>query len=279
MLPVLFGLSSALSWGAADFCGGLASRKGKAYQVVLFGEAVGLAFLVVAAWLSGEKPLPWTSLLMCTVAGSMGVLGLLLFFKSMTAGKMSVAAPVSALTAALLPVIVGSILDGFPGGRTFAGFGLALVAIWFISQPDGGEKNIRVRLADLSLPLIAGLSFGVYLILYNRGSQTNLFLPLVASRLAGTVTMLLFVLFMRQPLLPGRAVWPLITLNGILDVTGNGLYILAGQAGRMDVAAVLVSLYPGSTVLLAGLILHERLNRAQVVGVLAALAAIVLMTI
>jgi drug/metabolite transporter (DMT)-like permease len=279
MLPVLFGLSSALTWGAADFCGGLASRKGKAYQVVLFGEAVGLAFLVVAAWFSGEKPLPWTSLLMCTVAGSMGVLGLLLFFKSMTAGKMSVAAPVSALTAALLPVIVGSILDGFPGARTFAGFGLALVAIWFISQPDGGEKNIRVRLTDLSLPLIAGLSFGVYLILYNRGSQTNLFLPLVASRLAGTVTMLLFVLFTRQSLLPGRAVWPLITLNGILDVTGNGLYILAGQAGRMDVAAVLVSLYPGSTVLLAGLILHERLNRAQVVGVLAALAAIVLMTL
>jgi len=279
MLPILFGLSSALSWGAADFCGGLASRRGRAYQVVLFGEAVGLAFLVVAAWLSGEKPLPWASLLMCTIAGSMGVLGLLLFFKSMTEGKMSVTAPVSALTAALLPVIVGSILDGFPGVLTFAGFGLALVAIWFISQPDGGEKNIRLRLADLSLPLIAGLSFGVYLILYNRGSQTNLFLPLVASRLAGTLTMLLYALLTRQPLLPGRTVWPLITLNGILDVTGNGLYILAGQAGRMDVAAVLVSLYPGSTVLLAGLLLHERLNRAQLAGILAALAAIVLMTI
>ena len=279
MDAVLFGLASAISWGAADFCGGLASRKGKAHQVVLFGEATGLAILVVVAWLSGEKPLSWSSLLMCTIAGSMGVLGLLLFFKSLAKGKMSVAAPVSALSAALLPVIAGSILDGFPGILTFAGFGLALVAIWFISQPDGGQKNIRLRLSDLSLPLLAGLSFGVYLILYNRGSQTNLFLPLVASRLAGTLTMLLYTLLTHQALLPERTVWPMIALNGLLDITGNGLYVLAGQHGRMDVAAVLVSLYPGSTVLLAGLFLHERLNRSQVAGILAALAAIVLMTI
>jgi drug/metabolite transporter (DMT)-like permease len=279
MLTVLFGLTSALSWGAADFCGGLASRKGKAYQVVLFGEGFGLAILVIAAWFSHEKPLPWSSLLMCLVAGSMGVLGLLLFFKSMANGKMSVVAPVSALTAALLPVIVGSILDGFPGILTFTGFVLALVAIWFISQPDGGQKNLRMRLTDLSLPLVAGLSFGIYLILYNRGSQSNLFLPLVASRLAGTVTMAVYTLLTHKPLLPARIVWPLIALNGILDVTGNGLYILAGQAGRMDVAAVLVSLYPGSTVVLAGLLLHERLNRAQVAGILAALASIVLMTV
>ena len=279
MLAILFGLSSALTWGAADFCGGLASRRSKAYQVVLLGEAIGLAILLVVAFLSGEKPLPWTSWMMCTIAGSIGVLGLLLFFQSMVKGQMSVAAPVSALTAALLPVIVGSILDGFPGVLTFAGFGLALVAIWFISQPDGGSKNIRLRLADLSLPLIAGLSFGVYLILFDRGSQTNLFWPLVASRLAGVVTMTLYTLFTHQSFLPPRTVWPLLVLNGILDITGNGLYILAGQAGRMDVAAVLVSLYPGSTVLLAGFILNERLNRAQVVGILAALAAIVLMTI
>jgi len=279
VLAILFGLSSALTWGAADFCGGLASRRSKAYQVVLFGEAIGLAILLVVAFLSGEKPLPWTSWMMCTIAGSIGVIGLLLFFQSMVKGQMSVTAPVSALTAALLPVIMGSILDGFPGALTFAGFGLALVAIWFISQPDGGSKNIRLRLADLSLPLIAGLSFGVYLILFDRGSQTNLFWPLVASRLAGVVTMTLYTLFTHQSFLPPRTLWPLLVLNGILDITGNGLYILAGQAGRMDVAAVLVSLYPGSTVLLAGFILHERLNRAQVVGILAALAAIVLMTI
>jgi drug/metabolite transporter (DMT)-like permease len=209
----------------------------------------------------------------------MGVLGLLLFFKAMTKGQMSVAAPVSALTAAILPVIVGSFVEGFPGWPTLAGFALALAAIWFISQPDGGPKSLRLRLADLSLPLIAGVSFGVYLILFHRGSQTGLFWPMVSSRLAGVATMVVYTLVTHQSFEPPKSVWPLLILNGMLDVSGNGLYILAGQAGRMDVAAVLASLYPASTVLLAGFFLHERLNRLQLAGILTALAAIVLMMV
>jgi drug/metabolite transporter (DMT)-like permease len=279
LLSILFGLASALTWGAADFCGGLASRKAKAYQAVLFGEAVGLAALLVVAVLSGEAPIGWFAWLLCTIAGSMGVLGLLLFFKAMAKGQMSVAAPVSALTAAILPVIVGSFVEGFPGWLTLAGFALALAAIWFISQPDGGPKSLRLRLADLSLPLIAGVSFGVYLVLLHRGSQNGFFWPMVSSRLAGVVTMMIYTLVTRQSFVPPKPVWPLLILNGILDVSGNGLYILAGQAGRMDVAAVLASLYPASTVLLAGLFLHERLNRLQLTGILTALAAIVLMTV
>ncbi|HEY5270977.1 MAG TPA: EamA family transporter [Anaerolineales bacterium] len=279
MISILFGLTSALSWGAADFCGGLASRKAKAYQAVLLGEAAGLVLLLVAALFFGEPPLSWSAWLMCTIAGAMGVLGLLLFFQSLTKGQMTIAAPVSALTATILPVIVGSLLEKFPGGLTFAGFTLALVAIWFISQPDGGPKSLRVRLADLALPLIAGATFGVYLVLIEQGSQDHLLWPMIASRTAGTLTMLLYALIGRKQFLPQGKAWPFIILNGLLDITGNGLYILAGQAGRMDVAAVLASLYPASTVVLAGLFLHERLSRLQLAGILAALAAIVLMTV
>jgi len=279
MLTILFGLSSALAWGAADFCGGLASRRGKAFQAVLFGEGVGLVILLGLALLSGEKSMSRQAWLMCTIAGAMGVLGLLLFYHSMTKVQMSVAAPVSALAAAVLPVIAGSFLDGFPGWLTFIGFGLALAAIWFISQADGGPKSLRLRLRDLGLPLLSGVSFGIYLILFNRSSQSNIFWPLVVARVAGTLTMLVYALASRQSMLPPRNAWGLIAGYGLLDVTGNALYILAGQAGRMDVAAVLVSLYPASTVVLAGLILHERLNRSQVLGILAALVAIVLITI
>ena len=279
MLSILFGLSSALSWGAADFCGGLASRKAKAYQAVLFGEAFGLILLLVAAFFFGEPPLSWSAWLMCTIAGAMGVLGLLLFFQSLTKGQMTIAAPVSALTATILPVIVGSVLEKFPGVWTFAGFALALVAIWFISQPDGGPKSLRVRLADLALPLIAGAAFGVYFVLVERGSRDHLLWPMIAARTAGTLTMLLYTLIGRKRFLPQGNVWPFILLNGLLDVTGNGLYILAGQTGRMDVAAVLASLYPGSTVILAWLLLRERINRLQFFGILTALAAIVLMTV
>ena len=279
MISILYGLSSAFMWGAADFCGGLASRKARAYQAVLFGEAAGLVALLVALALSGEKWFGWSDWLLCAIAGSMGVLGLLMFFQAITRGLMSVAAPVSALMAAILPVIVGSFEDGFPGWLTLAGFTLALASIWFISQPDGGPKSLRLRLADLSLPLIAGISFGVYLILFHHGSQHALFWPMVSSRSAGVLTMIIYTLVTRQAFLPAKSVWPLIILNGIMDVSGNGLYILAGQTGRMDVAAVLASLYPASTVLLAGLLLHERLNRLQFVGIMAALVAIVLMTI
>jgi len=279
LLSIIYGLASALTWGAADYCGGLASRKARPYQAVLFGEAVGLAVLLGGAFLSSEAPIGWRAWLICAVAGSMGVLGLLLFFQSMAEGKMSIAAPVSALTAAILPVIVGSSLEGFPGMSTMAGFALALAAIWFISQPDGGSKSLRLRLADLKLPILAGIGFGIYYILLHSGSQDGFFWPMVSSRLAGVVTMVIYTLATRQSFLPSAPVWPLIILNGILDVTGNGFYILAGQAGRMDVAAVLASLYPASTVLLAGLFLHERLNRLQILGILAALVAVVLMTV
>jgi drug/metabolite transporter (DMT)-like permease len=279
LLSILFGLSSALTWGAADFCGGLASRKARASQAVLFGEAAGLAVLLAVAFLSGEAAPGWYSWLLCSLAGAMGVLGLLLFFQAMSKGQMSVAAPVSALAGAILPVIVGSLVEGFPGWLTLGGFTLALAAMWFISQPDGAPKSLRLRMADLSLPIVAGLSFGVYLILIHRGSENGLFWPMAAARSAGVLMMIFYTLARRELMLPAKTVWPLIILNGVLDVSGNGLYILAGQVGRMDVAAVLASLYPGSTVVLAGLILHERLNRLQLVGILAALLAIVLMTV
>jgi drug/metabolite transporter (DMT)-like permease len=279
MLSIIYGLSSAIIWGAADFCGGLASRKAKAYQAVLLGEAVGLIALLIVAFLSGEPLLPWDKLWPCALAGVMGVLGLLLFFQSIAKGLMSVAAPVSALMAVVIPVIFGTLTSGFPGWLTFLGFILAMASIWFISQPDGGPKSIRLRLSDLSLPLIAGVSFGVYLILMHRGSEGWLFWPMVTSRTMGVATMLVYALATRQPVTPQRSVWWLVVLNGILDVTGNGFYLLAAHSGRMDVAAVLVSLYPGSTVILAWLFLRERLNRLQVTGIIAALAAIVFLTI
>jgi uncharacterized membrane protein len=113
----------------------------------------------------------------------------------------------------------------------------------------------------------------------DQGSQGQVLWPMVASRTAGTLTMLIYALVLHKPLLPAGKAWPFIALNGLLDVSGNGLYILAAQAGRMDVSAVLASLYPASTVLLAWLVLREKINRSQSVGILAALGAILLMTL
>lgn len=235
--------------------------------------------LLAAGYISGEARIGFSDWLLCTIAGSLGTIGLLLFFVAMTRGAMSVAAPVSALMAALLPVMVGIFLDGFPGWFASLGFALALAAIWLISRSDGRAANLRLHLADLSLPLIAGVCFGFYFILMHRGSQGGLFWPMVSSRSGGVIAILIYTLVTRQAIRPPAAAWPLILLNGLLDVSGNAFYVLAGHYGRMDVAAVLSSLYPGSTVILANLLLHERINRMQFIGILAALAAIIFLTL
>jgi drug/metabolite transporter (DMT)-like permease len=189
---------------------------------------------------------------------------------------MSLAVPVSALMAALLPVAVGSFLQGLPGVTTFAGFGLALAAIWFISKPQRSDPDANIRPSDLFLPLVAGVGFGMYFILVHQGNQGSIIWPMVASRSGGSIILVTFLLFTRQGWKPTRAAMPLIVLNAVLDIGGNAFYIVADQFGRMDVAAVLSSLYPASTIGLAWLVLKERITPMQWIGILLALAALAL---
>ena len=279
MLSSLFGLFSALTWGAGDFAGGLASRRAGFYRAAFYGELTGLIFL--AAMLAVvREPLPaWPVWVWSLCAGVMGALGLLLLYRSLAEGQMSVAAPVSALMAAILPVIASTLTEGLPGLGKYLGFALALVAIWLISQGEGHQKQLHLHLADLRLPLLAGVCFGAYFILIHQGSRNATIWPMITARSAGSIVLFFFAAANRQLGWPNRQVAPLVFLNAAGDIAGNTFYILSGQFGRLDVAAVLGSLYPGTTVLLAGLVLHERLNRSQWLGIVAALAAIVLMTI
>jgi drug/metabolite transporter (DMT)-like permease len=279
LYSILFGLSSALTWGAADFYGALASRKARAFLAVLFGEAFGLAFLLIAALIVHESGIGLTSWLMCSAAGCLGVLGLLLFFYSFTKKQIAFVAPISALVSTFLPIIIGALREGFPAWWTFAGFCLAMLAIWLISRPAGASSSLRLRLVDLALPILAGICFGLYFVLFHEGSQQGFVLPLVATRSAGVLTILVVTLAARQSLLPPAGAWHYFILNGVLDVAGNAFYLLAGQVGRMDTAAVIASLYPAVTILLAWLLLREKISRPQLGGILIALAAIVLMTI
>ncbi len=199
----------------------------------------------------------------------------------MTLGLMSIAAPVSALLAAMLPVVVGMITEGIPKFPTFIGFGFALFAVWMISQGEGGVTDILAHLADLKLPLIAGIGFGFYFVFMHEATKTGgAIWPMVASRSGGMILIVAYMLITRTSWkVEDSSAWPVITLNGILDISGNLFFILASQAGRLDVASVLSSLFPGSTVMLAWIFLKERLTRNQWIGVGAALIAIVLMTL
>jgi drug/metabolite transporter (DMT)-like permease len=281
LLSILFGLSSALSWGAGDFTGGIASRRTGAYRTVFYGEIIGILVLFFVLMLFGEPFPNGTTWIFALFAGVLGTMGLILLYHSMTMGLMSIAAPVSALLAAVIPVIVGVFREGLPDWITFAGFGFALFAVWMISQGTSSITDIFSHFTDLKLPLLAGVGFGLYFVFMHQATNTGaLIWPMIISRSGGLILITSYMLITRASWKVGdSSAWPIIALNGVLDISGNVFFILAGQTGRLDVAAVLSSLFPGSTVLLAWIFLKERLTRNQWIGILSALAAIVLMTI
>ena len=283
MLSIFYGILSAATWGAADFIGGLASKRTSPYRVLFLAEIAGLLPFIALALLLQEKMPSLGDMLLGVVSSLVGLGGLLMLYRALASGQMTIAAPVSALFAALIPVIFGFFTLGVPSVPTLIGFGLAFLAVWLISQTESGNWRTPLKglsnLADLRLPLLSGLFFGLYFLIIHRATLHAFFWPLVAARFAGFAAFGLFALFTRQPALPPREVWGLCLVNGIVDIGGNGFYVLAAQAGRLDVAAVLGALYPASTVVLAWIVLKERINWLQAFGVLLAFVAIILFTL
>jgi drug/metabolite transporter (DMT)-like permease len=265
-------LASAACWGAGDFSGGLATKRTHVYGVVIASQIVGALLLIGLALAFSEKIPPPGHMLWGGVAGLCGGLGLVALYRALASGRMGVAAPVSAILTAVVPVIFGFLVQGLPTVLQLIGFGLALIAVWLISRTEDAVFNLR----DLGLPLMAGFFFGFFLTIINRLSEAAILWPLVAARIGSLITILAVTTLTRQPRLPEANHLPLTTLVGVLDAAGNAFFALAGHVGRLDVAAVLSSLYPATTVWLAWLILKERITRLQTVGIVAALAAIVL---
>lgn len=275
LLSAALGLASAAAWGAGDFCGGLATRRAGLYPVVIGSQLIGLILMAVLALAAGERVPPLASLAVCGLAGVLGAVGLLALYRALAEGRMGLAAPVSGVLTAALPVAAAGFLEGWPGWLKLAGFGLALLGVWLISRGPGSAFQVR----GLGLPILAGLGFGLFIILISRANAGAVFWPLAAARAASLCMLAGAAAYARQPALPGRGQLGLVACSGVLDSGGNAFLVLAAQAGRLDVAAVLSSLYPASTVLLAWSILKEHLSRRQSLGVLAALAAIVMITV
>lgn len=283
MLSIIYGILSAGTWGAADFIGGLASKRTSPYRVLFLSEIAGLVPFIALALLTRE-PIPSTADTLLGAGSSLlGLGGLLLLYRALADGQMTIAAPVSALFAALVPVIFGFFTLGVPSLAILIGFGFAFLAVWFISQTDVANQPLPRQglrsFADLRLPLLSGIFFGLYFIIIHQATLNSFFWPLVAARLAGVLAFGLYALLARQPAMPPRDLWGLCILNGMIDIGGNAFYVLAARIGRIDVAAVLGALYPASTVLLAWIFLKERITWLQAVGVLLAFVAIILFTL
>jgi drug/metabolite transporter (DMT)-like permease len=278
-VAVLFALGSAVVYGTSDFLGGLASRKASVFGVVALSQVAGLiALFALLPWLggpAGPADLAWGA-----AGGLAGATGLVIFFRALSRGLMSVIAPVTAVTAAAVPVFVGLLEGNRIGFWSGVGIALALVAVVLVSA-EGGLSALRAaRMGSIPPALAAGAAFGVFFVFLDRiGDGTGL-TPLVAARLASLGLVVVLALLGRRPLRVARASVPLAAASGIGDMSANALFLLATQQhSQLAIVGVLASLYPVSTVVLAQVVLRERLVPAQLAGLASALAAVVLITL
>lgn len=228
---------------------------------------------MVAVGVAIGEPLPGTAMtLMAALAGAMAVVGMLGLYTGLAVGRMGVVAPVTGLIAAGLPVAVGFLVDGLPGWPVALGIGLALVAVILVSastDPAGRPSGIWYG-------VLGGVGIGLFNVVVGAFPEDRIAWPLVIIRGAAFVGTLLIVVAARRPWRVPRPVLPALVATGFLDLLGNGFYILATQQGRLDVAATLSSLYPVTTIILAVVLLHERVTRSHLAGIVTAAVAIVL---
>jgi drug/metabolite transporter (DMT)-like permease len=268
----MFGLAAAASWGAADFGGGLASRRTSVFGVVLVSQLVGMALAVGLALLRGEAFPTGTDLGLCLVAGLLGGAGITALYRGLAVGRMGVVAPVTGVLAAVIPVAAGVALEGVPAPMVMLGIGLALAAVVLVSRgaDEGGGR------AGLAEALVAGTCIGLFGVVISQLSEGAVFANLTAIRAVQAVLVVGVVLVTRAAWRPPARMLPALAVVGVLDMTGNSCYLLAVQSGALAVASVLSSLYPVSTVILAAVVLREKVSRDHAVGIALAAIAIVL---
>jgi drug/metabolite transporter (DMT)-like permease len=268
-----FGLLSALSWGVADFSGGVASRRASSLAVVFFSTVLGGVFVFAAAVARGELSVPAADLPWAFLAGLTGSTALVFFYRGLATGPMGVVAPIAGVLGAAIPVVVGVVLQGLPTTDQIAGIALALCSVVLVTA---STHRAGTGWQGAGMAIAAGIGFGLFFVFLGQVHGGGPFAPLVIVRTVASLLIGAMVVATRTRWrLPRAALIP-ATISGALDMGGNLFYLLAAQQGRLDVAAVLASLYPVVTVLLAAALLREHVGRLQAMGIAAAVAAIVL---
>ncbi|MER6002198.1 EamA family transporter [Nonomuraea sp. NPDC051941] len=275
-MTVILATACAVVYGTADFFGGLATRRSQVLSVVVLSQIAGLvlilALLPVLPGTAGAAALSWG-----LAAGLAGAAGLVLFYRALATGVMSVVAPTTAVTSAALPVVFGLATGERPAFWALVGIALALCSVLLVSQDRSTDR--QGSLASVLTALAAGAGFGGFFILLAMAPDDAGLWPLVGARVSSITTVALLALVTRRALRPGPGSLHIIVAAGVLDMAANVLYLLAQQDGLLSLVAVLVSLYPASTLLLARQVLGERLRAIQVAGVACALGAVALIAV
>lgn len=282
-MVVVLSLAAALFYGAADFCGGLASRRASTLAVVVWSQAIGLVVLVPAVVLipgvARPSDLGWG--LTCGVAGGFAVA---LLYRALAVGTMGVVSPITAVLAAAIPVAFAVARGERPAPLALIGIACALLAVALVSAappPAGDARAVRTSRFPPGIPeaLGAGVAFGFFFIALAQTHADAGLYPLLATRIVSLALLSAGGLALRQPLRIAPGARRTVVAAGALDMAANILYVLAAHAGSLSIAAVVTSLYPAGTVALAAVVLRERLVPVQWLGVAVALSGVLLISL
>lgn len=266
----------AVVYGTADFFGGLATKRSRVLSVVALSQVAGLVLVVALIPL-----LPGTfddrALLWGMASGVAGACGLVLFYRALATGVMSVVAPTTAVTSAALPVLFGLLSGERPEIIALVGVVLALASVLLVSRSPSADKG--GSRGAIVAALASGAGFGSFFILLAQAPEGSGMWPLLGARLASVGLVVVLAIVTRRSLRPSGGSMHIIVAAGVLDMAANVLYLLAEQSGLLSLVAVLVSLYPASTLVLARYVLGERMRAIQVAGVACALGAVALIAV
>jgi drug/metabolite transporter (DMT)-like permease len=277
-MALVLALGSGLTFGVADFAGGLAARRASVTTVTLLAQAVGLAVLLPLLGLLPGTP-SVAAFVVGAFAGIAGALGLLAYLRALALGPMGVVAPIAGVVSVMVPVVAGFLAGERLSWLAAVGIGLGLTAIVVVAT--GGRRRTDERAASATGPLlalVAGVAFGAFFVLVDLTPAGSGLWPLVGAR-ASSLTLLGILAVTIGGGWPPRRTMPMVATSGALDMLANILFLLATRAGLLTISALLASLYPVVVVVLARHLLAERLRRPQVLAVGLALTAIAVITV
>ena len=271
----LLALLSSLSWGTSDFLGGLAARRVGAIRVLSVSYPAGAALITVLAWLVIPGRLTWSLVATAAVVGSVGAVAIGLLYAALARGQMGIISPLTAVLSGAVPVVVGLVIGESLSTLALAGVVIAGIAVVLVSRESGPHR--RTPVSAVMLAVASGLAIGTYLsVLGTAPEDSGIWVAAIGRWFSTVLVVAILLILIGRGRGPGNLVrypWVLALSAGALDALANAIFQLAAQRGLLAIVAVIGSLYPAATVLLARIVLKETLSRIQLLGVVLALLA------
>jgi drug/metabolite transporter (DMT)-like permease len=272
-MPILLALVSALLYGVSDYCGGRAARSASTFVVALIGQSASTALTVIVVVLLGDPFPEAADLGWSAAAGVASTIGITAFYFALANGAMTVVAPITAVVSAVVPVAVGITLGERPAVIALVGVALAIVAVALVSGVGGrAERPTRPRIVFVAV--VAGAGFGLLFVFLDRTSESSGLWPLLLAQVTSLLILVTLCVARRVRVAPRRLEAGLMVVAGCLAVAANVAYLAATRQGLLSLVAVITSMYPASTVVLATVLDHERMSNSQAVGLGLAVGAL-----